>query len=1073
MRHKITLLTAAVVLAFLAGVTSRAFAQTFEATHASTLILAGNGTDPVHTLTITVASLSGASTLTLPGGNAAGLLTNPGNGMLTWTPLSLSSLPTEAANTLLGNPTGSTAATTTITLGTGLAFNTGALTISGTLPTGLILNGETIGGTTTINTSGSITGGAGSFTTLSASGNTTLDASPSTGGTVNIGNATSTTTITGTVTYTTTPSIPLATNNIFTGQGGVATALPPTANSILITGGSSPFQTPQWATTLPTGLTLNNETIGGTTTINTSGSITGGAGSFTTLSASGNTSLDASPSTGGTVNIGNATSTTTITGTVTYTTTPSIPLATNNIFTGQGGVATALPPTANSILITGGSSPFQTPQWATTLPTGLTLNNETIGGTTTINTSGSITGGAGSFTTLNSSGNTSLDASPSTGGTVNIGNSTSTTNIAGAVTFTGSVTLPAGSVSASSIGLANQNIFVGNSSGDASAVAPTANSVLITDATAPIGTPHWATTLPTGLILGGETINGASTINITGAIATTSTLGVTGLTTATGGISVPSTAGINNSSTINTVVASTTNIDATTGAEGVINIGNNGGTTPLDSSTTNIAGALNISGTTSFTGPVTFTTAPTIPLTTNDLFVGVSGNATPLATANGGVLNTSSSGVPSITATPTLGVAGTTAGTLTLASGAAAFTTQLATSATTPTASYVYQFPAQTPTSPTNGQVLTAGTPTGTGPYTIPLSWATPASVSSGNVNYNVSSAQTGASSSNELFNVSYGSVSGNPTLAGALISSVLSTGNGNATGLTITASAHSTGSSATGLEIFTSGGSNDTAIAVRSGNVNIAGLTTNEPVFTDANDNLASVATVPIANGGTNSSTALTNGKVMISSSGAIVEGPAWNSGTSTLTGNITGNAGGSAASFTGSLAGDVSGPQGTTVIGAGKVTYAKIQNETHTTLLGNPTAATSQAPSEITLGAGLSFTGSVLNTTNSGSVTSVGMTVPSFLSVSPATITSSGTFGVTWLLKPRTRSSLAQRLALPQPLHSAHLFQQIILLIRSTMAAFRTRLIPLYSVIRRPLHLRPRAKSRLALDSALLVRC
>ena len=176
MRHKITLLTAAVVLAFLAGVTPRALAQTFDATHASGLILAGNGTDPVHTLTITVASLSGASTLTLPGGNAAGLLTNPGNALLTWTPLSLSSLPTEAANTLLGNPTGSTAATTTITLGTGLAFNTGALTISGTLPTGLNISGETmnneaIGGTTTINTSGSITGGAGSFTTLTGSGN--------------------------------------------------------------------------------------------------------------------------------------------------------------------------------------------------------------------------------------------------------------------------------------------------------------------------------------------------------------------------------------------------------------------------------------------------------------------------------------------------------------------------------------------------------------------------------------------------------------------------------------------------------------------------------------------------------------------------------------------------------------------------------------------------------------------------------------------------------------------------------------------------------------------------------------
>ncbi len=575
--------------------------------------------------------------------------------------------------------------------------------------------------------------------------------------------------------------------------------------------------------------------------------------------------------------------------------------------------------------------------------TGLTTTSGGITNTGALTTSGGTTNI--NSTLAGSPQNTNIDASPATGGTNDIGNSTSTTNIAGAVTFTGSVTLPAGSVSASSIGLANQNIFVGNSSGDASAVAPTANSVLITDATAPIGTPHWATTLPTGLILGGETINGASTINITGAIATTSTLGVTGLTTATGGISVPSTAGINNSSTINTVVASTTNIDATTGAEGVINIGNNGGTTPLDSSTTNIAGALNISGTTSFTGPVTFTTAPTIPLTTNDLFVGVSGNATPLATANGGVLNTSSSGVPSITATPTLGVAGTTAGTLTLASGAAAFTTQLATSATTPTASYIYQFPAQTPTSPTNGQVLTAGTPTGTGPYTIPLSWATPASVSSGNVNYNVASAnqQVSAVAPNYLFDVAYASTTGNNAAVGALITSNTTTGNGNATALTLSANSHN--GSSTGLVFNVAGSAPNIDITGTSGwSVTSAG------VGTFASLTLTNPLT--IGNGGTNSSTALTNGKVMISSSGAIVEGPAWNSGTSTLTGNITGNAGGSAASFTGSLVGDVKGTQGATVINNTSAAGADII----AALTANAGALTNN-----TSGSAASFTGSL----------------------------------------------------------------------------------------------------------------
>ena len=46
-----------------------------------------------------------------------------------------------------------------------------------------------------------------------------------------------------------------------------------------------------------------------------------------------------------------------------------------------------------------------------------------------------------------------------------------------------------------------------------------------------------------------------------------------------------------------------------------------------------------------------------------------------LATANGGLLNTSSTGVPSITATPTLGVAGATAGSLTMAGSTSGTTT--------------------------------------------------------------------------------------------------------------------------------------------------------------------------------------------------------------------------------------------------------------------------------------------------------------------------------------------------------------------------------------------------------------
>jgi hypothetical protein len=75
-------------------------------------------------------------------------------------------------------------------------------------------------------------------------------------------------------------------------------------------------------------------------------------------------------------------------------------------------------------------------------------------------------------------------------------------------------------------------------------------------------------------------------------------------------------------------------------------------------------------------------------------------------------------------------------------------------------------------------------------------------------------------------------------------------------------------------------------------------------------------------------------------------------------------------ATSFTGSLAGDVSGTQGATAIGANKVTYAKIQTVTASSLLGNPTAAAA-VPSEISVGTGLSLSvGGVLTATGGGAV-------------------------------------------------------------------------------------------------------
>lgn len=73
--------------------------------------------------------------------------------------------------------------------------------------------------------------------------------------------------------------------------------------------------------------------------------------------------------------------------------------------------------------------------------------------------------------------------------------------------------------------------------------------------------------------------------------------------------------------------------------------------------------------------------------------------------------------------------------------------------------------------------------------------------------------------------------------------------------------------------------------------------------------------------------------------------------------------------------------------------VTYAKIQQVASVSLLGNPTGSTANV-SGITLGSGLSFSGTTLVATGSGgTVTSVGLSLPSIITVSGSPVTTSGT--------------------------------------------------------------------------------
>lgn len=101
----------------------------------------------------------------------------------------------------------------------------------------------------------------------------------------------------------------------------------------------------------------------------------------------------------------------------------------------------------------------------------------------------------------------------------------------------------------------------------------------------------------------------------------------------------------------------------------------------------------------------------------------------------------------------------------------------------------------------------------------------------------------------------------------------------------------------------------------------------------------------------------------------------------------------------FSGPAAGGAATPTFRTMVTAdipnSTVTYAKIQNVTNARLLGNNSGAAAP-PQEITLGTGLSFSGTTLNGTG-GTVTSVGLSMPSIFSVSGSPVTTSGTLTAT----------------------------------------------------------------------------
>ena len=313
--------------------------------------------------------------------------------------------------------------------------------------------------------------------------------------------------------------LPLTTDNIWVGVGNVATPYAPgTAGQVLTVVGT----TPTWSSTL--GNAANPFTIN--------------ASNLTLNDNDGDVNIGAGTS-NNTINLGNNTgpTTTVIEGNLNLTgATVSLTLPTNNVWTGVANVATPLAPTASAIFVTAGAGNV-VPQWSTTLPSGLTIPGATIttptitGGTINSTSIGATTPSTGAFTTLSSTGNSTIGTGAATtnsfgtgaGATNTIGDATGVglTTIAGDVTFSA----PAGDVTFTNmpnLPLPLNNIYVGNVSNYAQAFPTTASSVMTSTAG---GAPQWTAVLP--IANGGtnsSTIGAAGTVSYSTGTAYASTV---------------------------------------------------------------------------------------------------------------------------------------------------------------------------------------------------------------------------------------------------------------------------------------------------------------------------------------------------------------------------------------------------------------------------------------------------------------------------------------------------------------------------------------------------------------------
>jgi len=255
-------------------------------------------------------------------------------------------------------------------------------------------------------------------------------------------------------------------------------------------------------------------------------------------------------------------------------------------------------------------------------PVALSATSLTASGGGTISTTGTISGGVidggtGTFTgAVSAVGLTSTGGLSASGGTTNIaatdasavnigtgsgnanaidiGNSGSTT------TFAGTVVLPNGSVSASSIGLAHGEVLIGDNTGKAAAQS-ISQDVTITDAgVATVG----GSSAATFAVSGNETVAGTLGVTGTSTLGTVSAGAITGTSLSAGSGAI--TGG-------NLTASGNVSLDAAPSTAGTITIGNT-------TSTTTFNGAVNL--------PSGSVSVGSLSLPNGDIIVGSGGNAT-------------------------------------------------------------------------------------------------------------------------------------------------------------------------------------------------------------------------------------------------------------------------------------------------------------------------------------------------------------------------------------------------------------------------------------------------------------